>query len=57
MVTKVEGERSVPADEESDTGFGLESVRDIKPAFPHWKYILVSVLMVLVSCIIYVVYQ
>jgi hypothetical protein len=57
MVTKVEAERSVPADEESDTDLGLESVRDIKPALPRWKYILLSVLVVLVSYIIYIVYQ
>ncbi|KAJ3698248.1 hypothetical protein LUZ61_001953 [Rhynchospora tenuis] len=56
MASEVEAERSV-ADEKSDTDSRLESVRDIKPAFPSWKYILLAVLVVLVSFVIYVTYQ
>ncbi|KAJ4815674.1 WPP domain-interacting tail-anchored protein 1 [Rhynchospora pubera] len=56
MVSEVEAERSV-ADEKSDTNSRLESVRDIKPAFPSWMYILLAVLVVLISFAIYIMYQ
>lgn len=57
MVSEVETERSMPADEKSHTEFKLESVRDIKPAIPSWKYLLLALLVVLVSFIIYIMYQ
>ncbi|XP_078170978.1 WPP domain-interacting tail-anchored protein 1-like isoform X2 [Carex rostrata] len=57
MISEVETERSMPADEKSHTDFRLESVRDIKPAIPSWKYLLLALLVVLVSSIIYIMYQ